>query len=167
MTFQSIDRQVAVLGRIVGTVLDVFIGLLVAGLLALVFSQFIDRNFVMLWRQSPEEYVKIGLTWLCFVGLARAFATDEIIRITVLHEILPARALLVIDTLVDLLLLTVLGILAVKSVTMIQTAQYQMILGTNLTLAVPAYGVLAGILLLVPLVAWRVVRRLVLRADQP
>ncbi|WP_157505418.1 TRAP transporter small permease subunit [Geminicoccus roseus] len=166
MTFHSIDRRVAILGRIVGTVLDVFIGLLVAALLVLVFSQFIDRNFVTLWRQSPEEYVKIGLTWLCFVGLARAFATDEIIRITVLHEVLPARALLVIDTLVDLLLLAVLAILAVKSLTMIQSAQYQMILGTNLTLSVPAYGVLAGILLLIPLIAWRMVRRFVAGAEQ-
>jgi TRAP-type C4-dicarboxylate transport system permease small subunit len=166
MTFQTIDRRVAVFGRAVGILLDLFIGLLVAALLALVFSQFLDRNFFNLWRQSPEEYVKIGLTWLCFVGLARAFATDEIIRITFLHEILPAPLVTAMDTLVDLLLLTVLGILAVKSVTMIQAAQYQMILGTNLTLAVPAYGVLCGILLLIPLVAWRVVRRFALRTGR-
>jgi TRAP-type C4-dicarboxylate transport system permease small subunit len=167
MTFESIDRRVANLARIIGSVLDIFIGLLVAALLLLVFSQFIDRNFVMLWRQSPEEYVKIGLAWLCFVGLARAFMTDEIIRIMILHEVLPARMLTVLDTLVDLLMLTVLAILAVKSVTMIQAAQYQMILGTNLTLAVPAYGVLAGVLLLIPLVAWRMVRRLVLGGVRP
>ena len=164
MTFESIDRRVASLARIVGTVLDICIGLLVAALLLLVFSQFLDRNFVVLWRQSPEEYVKIGLAWLCFVGLARAFMTDEIIRIMIPHEILPARVLTVLDTFVDLLMLAVLGILAVKSVTMIQAAQYQMILGTDLTLAVPAYGVLAGVLLLIPLVAWRMVRRLVLGA---
>jgi len=167
MTFESIDRRVATLARIVGSVLDVFIGLLVAGLLLLVFSQFIDRNFIMLWRQSPEEYVKIGLAWLCFVGLARAFMTDEIIRIMILHEVLPPRILAILDTLVDLLMLTVLVILAVKSVTMIQVAQYQMILGTNLTLAVPAYGILAGVLLLIPLIAWRMVRRIVLGAPRP
>ena len=50
---------------------------------------------------------------------------------------------------------------------MIQVAQYQMILGTNLTLAVPAWGVLAGVLLLIPLIAWRMVRRVVLGAPRP
>jgi TRAP-type C4-dicarboxylate transport system permease small subunit len=154
MTFHSIDRRFMALGGIVGRVLEVF-------------SQFIDRNFATLWRQSPEEYVKIGLVWLCFVGLARAFATGEIIRITFLHEIVPARVAAVVDVLVELLLLTVLAILAVKSVTMIQAAQYQMILGTNLTLAVPAYGILAGVLLLVPLIAWRIVRRLALWNVRP
>ncbi|MBH0238489.1 TRAP transporter small permease subunit [Methylobrevis albus] len=164
MTFETIDRAIAVLGRGVGLLLDTIIALLVAGLLVIVFSQFIDRNYVTFWRDSPEEYVKIGLTWLCYVGIARAFSTDETIRITFLHEVLPKPAILVIETLLDLLLLVLLAILTVKSIVMVQMAQYQIVLGTDFSLAVPATGVLVGVVLLIPLIAWRLVRRLAIQA---
>ncbi len=166
MTLQAIDRAITRFGRIVGHLLDAFIGVLLAGLLAVVFSQFVDRNYVTFWTDSPEEYVKIGLTWLCFVGLARAFATGEAIHISFLHDIVPAWMSLAIDTLIDGLILVVLFILVAKSVVMVEMADYQIILGTDFSLAVPATGVLVGFVLLVPLIAWRLIRRLAVAAGR-
>lgn len=162
MSFTEIDRYVGVVGRLIGRLLDVIIGLLIASLLVIVFSQFIDRNFFPFWRDSPEEYVKIGLTWLCFIGIVRAFATDEHIRITLVQDTMPKSVSIAVDTALDLLLLVLLVILTGKCWQMVQAAQYQIVLGTDLSLAVPASGILAGIALMLPLTIWRMLRRLVL-----
>lgn len=162
MTFRTIDRYAQIFGRWIGKGLDVLIGLLLGGLLVVVFSQFIDRNFVAFWRDSPEEYVKIGLTWLCFVGIVRAFSADEHIRITILQDTLPKWGANVVDTLIDLLLLVLLAILTMKCWEMVQSAQYQMVLGTSFSLAIPASGILLGIALMLPLTIWRMLRRIFL-----
>ncbi|MFC3075532.1 TRAP transporter small permease [Shinella pollutisoli] len=162
MKFTTIDRYVGIFGFWFGRLLDTVIGLLIAGLLAVVFSQFIDRNFFPFWRDSPEEYVKIGLTWLCFIGVVRAFSANEHIRVTILQDSLPPWLVVWIDTFIDALLLVLLLILTVKCWQMVQAAQYQIVLGTDLSLAVPASGILVGIALMVPLTAWRIVRRIVL-----
>lgn len=166
MTFTAIDHAIGRFGHWVGRAMDLAIGLLLAFLLIVVFSQFIDRNFYPFWRDSPEEYVKIGLTWLCFLGIARAFSTDETIRISFMQEILPPWAARLLDTLIDLLLLVLLAILAAKCWQMVQTAQYQMVLGTDLSLAVPASGILIGISLMLPLTLWRIVRRIAFGSPQ-
>lgn len=160
MSFERIDRWAETLGRAVARLLDMAIALIVAALLVIVFSQFIDRNYVDLWRESPEEYVKIGLTWLCFLGIARAFASGEIIRITFLYDALPALLRRVLDILINLVMLALLVVLTWKSWVMVETARFQMILGTNFTLDVPAYALLISFALLVPLVLWRLIRRL-------
>lgn len=161
MTFQSIDRAVTRVANAVAVLLDVAIGAVVAGLLAVVASQIVDRNWWPMWRDSPEEYVKIGLVWLCFLGIVRAFATGEVIRITFVYDWLPVRLRRAVDILFDLVLLAVLSVLVAKSWMMIQAAQFQMILGTDFTLDVPAYALLVGFGLLVPLIGWRLVRTLV------
>lgn len=162
MTLRTIDDCVQIFGRWIARGLDTLIGLLLAGLLLVVFSQFIDRNFYPFWRDSPEEYVKIGLTWLCFVGIVRAFAADEHIRITILQDTLPKWAANVVDTLIDVLLLVLLVLLTLKSYEMVQSAQYQIILGTSFSLAIPASGILLGISLMLPLTIWRILRRIFL-----
>ena len=161
MTFSTLDYLAGIVGQWVGRLLDIMIGALVTGLLIIVFSQFIDRNFVTFWRDSPEEYVKIGLIWLCFMGIVRAFATGDYIRVSLVQDSLPRKIVLVIETLLDILLLALLAMLAPKCWLMLQTARYQIILGTDFSLAVPASGVLVGVVLLIPLIAWRSVRRLV------
>ena len=56
----------------------------------LVASQVIDRHIVRLWHaDSPEEYVKVGIVWLTFIGLAAALADGETVRVEVLRNALP------------------------------------------------------------------------------
>jgi TRAP-type C4-dicarboxylate transport system permease small subunit len=160
MSIEKIECAVLAFAGYVARAVDALIALLVAALLVLVTSQFIDRNYVTLWHDSPEEYVKIGLVWLCFLGFVRASATGETIRITFLHDLLPKGIQRLLDVVLDLLLLTVVCFLALKSWEMIQTAQMQLILGTPLTLDVPVYGMFIGFVLLVPMICWRLFRAL-------
>ncbi|MDF2621653.1 MAG: hypothetical protein K0S00_4312 [Xanthobacteraceae bacterium] len=155
MSLSEVERLALRLAAIVARVVDIAIMLLVAALLVLVTSQFVDRNYVTLWHDSPEEYVKIGLVWLCFLGFVRASATGETIRITFLHDMMPSGLQRIVDVLLDVLLLVVVIFLAWKCWVMIQTAQMQIILGTSLTLDVPVYGMFVGFVLLIPLISWR------------
>ncbi len=130
MSLSEVERLALRLAAIVARVVDIAIMLLVAALLVLVTSQFVDRNYVTLWHDPPEEYVKIGLVWLCFLGFVRASATGETIRITFLHDMMPSGLQRIVDVLLDVLLLVVVIFLAWKCWVMIQTAQMQIILGT-------------------------------------
>jgi TRAP-type C4-dicarboxylate transport system permease small subunit len=140
--------------RVALRLLDGLIGVIVAGLLAVVASQFVDRNLVDLWVHSPEEYLKVGIVWLCFLGLVRAFASDEILRISFLYDALPRTTRRALDLLVCLLLIAVLVVLCRSTWTFVRVAQFQTILGTDMSLAVPAAALLIGFgLVLVVIVA--------------
>ncbi|CAA0101017.1 Uncharacterised protein [Starkeya nomas] len=167
MSFDDVERIVLKVSGYVARIVDLLIAVVVGALLVLVTSQFIDRNYVTLWYDSPEEYVKIGLVWLCFLGFVRASATGETIRITFAQDMLSPGMQRIIAILLDVLLLVVVAFLAWKSWIMIQTARMQIILGTDLTLDVPVFGMLAGFGLLVPLVFWRLVRALAGRPHMP
>lgn len=167
MSFDDVEHVVLRIAGVVARIVDAVIAFVVAALLVLVTTQFIDRNYVTLWHDSPEEYVKIGLVWLCFLGFVRASATGETIRITFIHDMLPAGLQRVLDIGLELLLLVVVVFLAWKSWVMIQTASMQIILGTDLTLDVPVFGMLAGFVLLLPLIAWRLARALAGRPPMP
>ena len=67
------------------------IAVVVFALLVLVASQTLDR-FVSLWTDSPEEYVKIGLCWLCFLGFALALKDGTEIRVDLADRILSVTA---------------------------------------------------------------------------
>lgn len=167
MSIVAFERLALRVAGLVARLIDFAIMLLVAALLVLVTTQFIDRNYVTLWYDSPEEYVKIGLVWLCFLGFVRASATGETIRITFLHDLLPHSLQRVIDVVIDALLLVVVIFLAWKCWVMIQTAQMQIILGTSLTLDVPVYGMFAGFALLAPMIFWRLLRAALGRPHMP
>lgn len=76
------------------------------------------------------------------------------------RQSLPPLLQRALDVVLDLLLLTVVGLLTWKSWVMIQSAQMQVILGTSLTLDVPVYGMLIGFVLLIPMICWRLLRAL-------
>lgn len=141
---------------------DAVIALTVFGLFALVASQSFDRNVLPLWRHSPEEYVKVGLVWLCFLGFARVYAAGETIRIEFLHAAVSPRARRVLDTAFDLLAVAVLSVIVLKGMVFLRVASMQTILGTDMTLAVPGLGLVIGAVLMLAAAVVRIVRRLVL-----
>lgn len=144
---------------------DAAIGLIVFGLFAIVASQTIDRNLVPFWRHSPEEYVKVGLVWLCFLGFARVYAAGETIRIEFLHGALSPPARRILDTAFDLLAVTVLAVIVTKGVVFLRVADMQMILGTDMSLAVPGLGLVIGAMLMLAAAVVRIVARFVAAPD--
>jgi TRAP-type C4-dicarboxylate transport system permease small subunit len=66
------------------------IALLVGGLLLVVVSQVIDRHFIDLWRDSPEEYVKIGMVWITVIGFELDMLQGSEIRVYLADHFLSA-----------------------------------------------------------------------------
>ena len=54
--------------RLVERALEWLIAALVAALLVIVASTFIDRHFVTLPMAAPDAYARIILVWLTFIG---------------------------------------------------------------------------------------------------
>jgi TRAP-type C4-dicarboxylate transport system permease small subunit len=144
----------------VDTLWDWAIALIVAGLLVVVASQIVDRHFVDLWTASPEEYVKIGLVWLTFLGFALAMRQGTEIRVDLVDHFLPLSVRHWIYGLFDVVLLMVIGVVVWKSWQSIGVAESQVILGTDFSVAVPTWGMFVGVLLMWIVVAVRLVRRL-------
>jgi TRAP-type C4-dicarboxylate transport system permease small subunit len=145
--------------RAAGLLLRISVGLLIFCLFALVASQVVDRHLVRLWHvDSAEEYVKVGIVWLTFIGLAAAMADGETVRVEALRNALPPAFRRVLDLVFDLAVLAVLVITLWYGWRVFEVGQYQTILGTDFTLAVPIAGLLLGFAACVLVVAARVVR---------
>lgn len=134
------------------------VALVVLGLLLLVASQTLDR-YITVWHDSPEEYVKIGLTWLCFLGFALALRDGTEIRVDLADRFLPANARRWIYGVFDVALLVLIGVVIVKSWTVFLISGDQLITGTDLTAAWPASAMFVAFVLMFFVIAWRLVRR--------
>jgi TRAP-type C4-dicarboxylate transport system permease small subunit len=145
--------------RLAGLLLRGSVGLLIACLFALVVTQVVDRHFARIWHaDSPEEYVKVGIVWLTFIGLAAALADGETVRVEALRNALPPALRRLLDALFDLAVMAVLCVTLWYGWRVFQVGQYQSILGTEFSLAVPVAGLLLGFAACVLVVSARVVR---------
>jgi TRAP-type C4-dicarboxylate transport system permease small subunit len=145
--------------RLLNTMWAGVVATVVFALLLIVASQTLDR-FVTLWNDSPEEYIKIGLCWLCFLGFALALKDGTEIRVDLADRILPAAARRWIYGLFDVALLVLIAVVILKSWTVFLISQDQLITGTDLTAAWPAGAMLVAFVLMFFVIAWRLLRRL-------
>lgn len=145
--------------RLLAAVWGSVVALVVLGLLVIVASQTLDR-YITIWHDSPEEYVKIGLTWLCFLGFALALKDGTEIRVDLADRFLPATARRWIYGVFDVALLALIGVVVVKSWTVFLISGDQLITGTDLTAAWPAGAMLIAFVLMFFVIAWRLVRRI-------
>jgi TRAP-type transport system small permease protein len=144
---------------------ELSIAAMVAGLLVVVASQVVDRYVIDLWTDSPEEWIKIGLVWLTFVGFALAMRHGTDIRVDLVEHFLPRTVLTVVNTIFDTLLLVLIGILCFKTWQLWDVSRDQAIVGTSVSVAVPTAGLLLGLVLMLVVVAVRLVLRFMRRAD--
>jgi TRAP-type C4-dicarboxylate transport system permease small subunit len=147
------------LTRAIGMAWTWAVALIVGGLLVVVASQVIDRHFIDLWRDSPEEYVKIGLIWLTFIGFALAMKSGTEIRVDLIDHFVPAKVRAVLYGAFDLVLLALIGIVIWKSWQVLVVSRDQVILGTDFSVAWPVAGMLGGLVLMFIVVVVRLVRR--------
>jgi TRAP-type C4-dicarboxylate transport system permease small subunit len=139
---------------------ELSIALLVAAMLVVVASQVVDRYLIDLWTDSPEEWIKIGLVWLTFVGFALAMRHGTDIRVDLVEHFLPRKLVIAVNTVFDALLLVLIGILCFKTWQLWDVSRDQAIIGTSVSVAVPTAGLLVGLVLMFIVVAVRLVLRL-------
>jgi TRAP-type C4-dicarboxylate transport system permease small subunit len=135
------------------------VALVVLVLLIVVASQTLDR-FVPIWHDSPEEYVKIGLTWLCFLGFALALKDGTEIRVDLADRFLPTTARRWIYGLFDVALLALIAVVVIKGWAVFKASSDQLVTGTDLTAAWLAGPMIVAFVLMFFIIAWRLARRL-------
>ena len=138
-----------------------FIAGLVAFLVVIVTSQLVDRHLIDVPLAAPDQFVRVGLIWLTFVGFAAAIRARENIRIDFVDRLLRPRVRAVVDTLFDIVLLVLLCVLITKGWRVMEAGQMQILLGTPLTAAVPAAGFMIGSILMALFIGLRLVARLI------
>jgi TRAP-type C4-dicarboxylate transport system permease small subunit len=138
-------ERVAWGARLVERALGLVIGVLVLLLLGIVLLQLVDRHFFNVGIAAPDQLVRIGVVWLCFLGFAAALQAGVNIRIEFLEHWLGARARVVLAVVFDLAMLALCVLLAVKGMRVIEVGAGQQLLGTPFTAALPNTGFVAGV----------------------
>lgn len=139
----------------------VLIVVLLVGMVFVVLSQFVDRYFTPIWGGIPaEEYVKVALIWMTFVGFGLALRAGAEIRVDFIDHHVPMRVRQVVYTGFDLVLLAMMGFILWKSVRLYQLSTLQTILGTDMTVALPVIGMMLGCTLIALALVARLLRRL-------
>ncbi|HEY5929836.1 MAG TPA: TRAP transporter small permease subunit [Burkholderiales bacterium] len=139
--------------------LEWLIAALVAGLLLIVASTFIDRHFITLPMAAPDAYARVILVWLTFIGFALAVKGGLNIRVDLIDARLPAKVRHVLDYVFDLIMLGLTVILGVNGWRLVVIGQDQERLGTGMSEAWPSAALFVSCILLVLFLVLRIALR--------
>ena len=145
--------------RLVERVLEWLIAALVAALLIIVASTFIDRHFVTLPMAAPDAYARVILVWLTFVGFALAVKGGLNIRVDLIDARLPAKARRVLDYVFDVVMLGLTVMLGMNGWRVVAIGQDQERLGTMMSEAWPSAALFVSCILLVLFLMLRIALR--------
>jgi len=146
--------------RLLDILLEWVIVALMVSLVAIVALQFVDRHFIDTGIAAPDQYARIALVWLTFIGFAIAVRASVNIRVDLIDAHLPAKVRFVLEMVFDALLIVLLAVLVPGSWRLIVIGKDQELLGTVFTAAVPAAGVLIACVLMLLFVGLRLIVRL-------
>jgi TRAP-type C4-dicarboxylate transport system permease small subunit len=145
--------------RLVERALEWLIAVLVAALLLIVSSTFIDRHFVTLPMAAPDAYARIILVWLTFIGFALAVKGGLNIRVDLIDSRLPAKARRVLEYVFDFVMLGLTVILGVNGWRLVVIGHDQERLGTGMSEAWPSAALFVSCILLVLFLVLRIALR--------
>ena len=154
-------RVLASLSRLLERAFQALVIAIVVAMIAVVAAQFIDRRLVDLPIAAPDQYARIGLVWLTFAGFALAIRAGVNIRVDLIDSRLPARARRVLGIAFDLVIAALVVTILVHCWRVIEIGSDQLLLGTPLSAAVPAWGLFVSGVATLPFLVerlWRAVR---------
>jgi len=146
--------------RLLDVLIEWVVVALMVALVVIVSLQFIDRHFIDTGIAAPDQYARVALVWLTFIGFAIAVRAALNVRVDLIDAHLPATIRRVLELAFDALMLVLLGILLPGSWRLIEIGSGQLLLGTFLTAAVPAAGAFIACLLMSLFVGLRLIVRL-------
>lgn len=125
-----------------------YIVVLMGLMVFMTFIQVVARYVMKSPFTSTEEYTRMVLVWLTFMGAAVALRRNRLTRIEVLEERLPARVRRFLAIFFDLVLMFLLLTIAIKGweATMVTTSQ--VVAGTPLSYAWFVFSVVVGSLIM-------------------
>ena len=86
------DPRDAGMMRLLDRLLAWCVAAIVVFLVVIVTSQLVDRHFIDIPIQAPDQYARIGLVWLTFLGFALAIRGNVAVRVDVIDHFLPPGA---------------------------------------------------------------------------
>ncbi len=146
--------------RLLDRLVEWVVILMMVGIVVVVSLQFVDRHFIDTGIAAPDQYARVGLIWLTFIGFAMALRSGMNIRVDLIDARLPPKVRFVLELLFDALLVVLLMVLLPGSWRLIEIGKDQDLLGTVFTSAVPAAGVFIACVLMLIYVGLRLVARL-------
>jgi TRAP-type transport system small permease protein len=155
-TLYHVDRALALIEKL----LEWLVALLVALQVAILAIKLIDRHFYDIPIAAPDEYAKMALVWLTFIGFALAVRTGVNIKVDLIEPRLPPRVKHWLELAFDALLVILSGWIAFKGWRFVEIALDKIILGTDVPEAVPDAALLAATILIIAFAARRLVARL-------
>ena len=145
--------------RLVERALEWLIAALVAALLIIVASTFIDRHFVTLPMAAPDAYARVILVWLTFIGFALAVKGALNIRVDLIDARLPAKVRRALDYVFDVVMLLLTVMLGVNGWRLVVIGNDQERLGTMMSEAWPSAALFVSCILLVLFLVLRIALR--------
>lgn len=139
--------------------LEWLIAVLVAALLFIVASTFVDRHFVTLPMAAPDAYARVILVWLTFIGFALAVKGGLNIRVDLIDARLPAKVRRMLDYVFDVVMLGLTVMLGVNGWRLVVIGQDQERLGTGMSEAWPSAALFVSCILLVLFLVLRIALR--------
>ena len=136
-----------------------FVAALVVGLVVIVTSQLVDRHFIDVPIQAPDQFARLGLVWLTFMGFALAVRGNVAVRVDIIDHWLPRAARRWLGIASDLMLLLMLVVLVIKGWAVVVVGAGQLILGTPYTAALPNAALVVGAALTILFVTLRLIAR--------
>lgn len=140
--------------------LDVLIAVLVIGLVAIVASSLVDRHFVTLPIPAPDQYARVLLVWLTFIGFALAVKHGANIRVDLIDSHLPRPVRMALEVVFELAMMALAALIAFHGWRLVEIGRDQERLGTVLSEAWPAIALFVSCLLTIAFLALRVALRL-------
>jgi len=145
--------------RLVERALEWLVAALVATLLIIVASTFIDRHFITLPMAAPDAYARVILVWLTCIGFALAVKGGLNIRVDLIDARLPAKVRRVLDYIFDVVMLALTVILGVNGWRLVVIGQDQERLGTMMSEAWPSAALFVSCIVLVLFLVLRIALR--------
>ncbi len=145
--------------RLVERVLEWLVAVLVAALLLIVTSTFIDRHFITLPMAAPDAYARVILVWLTFIGFALAVKGGINIRVDLIDARLPEKVRRRLDYVFDLMMLGLTVMLGVNGWRLVVIGRDQERLGTGMSEAWPSAALFVSCILLVLFLVLRIALR--------
>ena len=128
-------------------------------LVVIVSLQFIDRHFIDTGMAAPDQYARVALVWLTFVGFALAIRAAVNVRVDLIDAHLPVKLRSALEYVFDGMMIVLLVALLPGSWRLIEIGREQELLGTVFTSAVPAAAAFVSSLLMLFYLGMRLIAR--------
>jgi len=130
-----------------------------AAVLIFTVGQVIDRYVVKSTFDAYDQYARVGLMWLTFIGIAAGVRDRVNIRIELLSHFAPPRFCNAIAIVLDLAMLAVSVIILIVGLPLLEVGGFQVIMGTSMTYEMMYTAMLSGMGLMIVFLLLRLADR--------